>query len=409
MAHARILLLESVHAGAREELSANGAEVTEVGRGLGEDELIRTLTELPGEGPLFVGIRSKTHVTARVMTEVPDLAGVGAFCIGTDQIDLAEARARGVAVFNAPFSSTRSVAELVIGEIIMLARQTFGRSMAAHRGEWAKSATGAHEVRNKTLGIIGYGHIGSQASILAEAMGMRVLYHDISGKLPLGNATAAGDLAQLLAASDFVSLHVPDTDLTRGMMGEEALRAMKPGSCLINLSRGQVVDIPALVSALDDKHLAGAALDVFPTEPASKDEPFDSPLRGRDNVILTPHVGGSTQEAQANIGREVAGAVVGFLNSGRTSGSVSLPVLDAPLRPGCSRIVNVHRNEPGALSAVNRVVAESETNIVGQQLATLEDVGLLFVDVPLAADDPRARSLSQAIDALDPSVRTRLI
>ncbi len=409
MTRARILLLESVHASARENLSDNGLAVTEVKRGLVETELIETLRDLPGDGPTFVGIRSKTHITRRVLTEVPDLAGIGAFCIGTDQIDLAEARAHGVTVFNAPFSSTRSVAELVVGEIVMLARQTFARSMAAHAGRWAKSASGAHEVRNKTLGIVGYGHIGSQVSILAEALGLRVVYHDIVGKLPLGNARAADSLLALLAKSDFVSLHVPDTPRTRQMIDATELNAMRPGSYLINASRGQVVVIDALVAALDAGHLAGAAVDVFPQEPASRDEPFESPLRGRENVILTPHVGGSTQEAQANIGREVAHALVAFLRTGRTTGSVSLPHLEAPLEPGRARIVNVHHNEPGVLSAINQVVAQSQTNIVGQQLATLEEVGLLFVDLPFDAADARARELAESIRGLEPSLRTWLV
>ena len=254
------------------------------------------------DGPVMVGIRSKTHITKRVIDEVPRLMAVGAFCIGTDQIDLAYARSRGVAVFNAPFSSTRSVAELVIAEIVVLSRQIFARSTAAHAGQWRKSATGAHEVRGKTLGIVGYGHIGSQLSILAESLGMKVLLHDIDKRLPLGNARTAASLDELLRESDFVSLHVPDTEITRGMIGAAELADMKHGAYLINASRGSVVDISALRDAIEGGHLAGAAVDVYPAEPASVNEPFDSELRGLDNVILTPHIGGSTQRRRRTSG-----------------------------------------------------------------------------------------------------------
>ncbi len=381
---------------------------------LDEDELIAALTDFPGDGPVLVGLRSKTHVTPRVFDAVPRLSAVGAFCIGTDQIALDVARRSGVAVFNAPFSSTRSVAELVIAEVIMLSRQLFGRSKAAHEGRWDKSATGSREVRNKTLGIVGYGHIGSQASILAEALGMQVLFYDIDKRLPLGNASAVGSLAELLASSDFVSLHVPDTELTRGMIGRDALASMRKGAYLLNLSRGKVVDIPALREALVSGHLAGAAIDVYPREPASTQEVFESELRGLDNVILTPHIGGSTSEAQANIGLEVADALTRYLDAGTTLGCVTLPQLDLPkpmaarLGEAC-RIVNVHDNVPGVLSAINRVVAESGVNIVGQALATTEDVGLLFIDVPLAVGDPRTGKLREAISVLETSVRTRLL
>ncbi|MCA9709771.1 MAG: phosphoglycerate dehydrogenase [Myxococcales bacterium] len=402
-------MLENVHPSASEVLTGHDVEVRRLGQALAEDELIAALLDLPGDGPVVVGLRSKTHVTPRVLERVPRLMAIGAFCIGTDQIALAEARRSGVAVFNAPFSSTRSVAELVIAEVVMLSRQIFSRSKAAHEGRWAKSATGAHEVRGKTLGIVGYGHIGSQVSILAEALGMQVLFYDIDKKLPLGNASAVGSLDDLLGRSDFVSLHVPDTELTRGMIGPVQLDTMRRGSYLLNLSRGKVVDIPALRDALVAGHLAGAAVDVYPREPASTKDLFESELRGLDDVILTPHIGGSTLEAQANIGHEVATAVGRYLDRGTTLGCVTLPQLDLPAsRPGqASRIVNVHENVPGVLSAINRVVAESSVNIVGQALATVEDVGLLFIDVPLAWDDPRAEGLCQAISGLDTSVRTR--
>lgn len=410
MSRAHALLLESVHATASEELRAHAIDVRTHAQALGEAELIAALRELPTDAPLMVGIRSKTHITAKVFDEVPQLMAIGAFCIGTDQIDLQAARERGVAVFNAPFSSTRSVAELVLAEVVMLSRQIYGRCRAAHEGRWAKTATGAHEVRGKTLGIVGYGHIGSQVGILAEAFGMQVVFFDIDKKLPLGNVRAVGSLSELLSISDFVTLHVPDTELTRGMIGTGELRAMKPGAYLLNLSRGKVVDIPALRTVLDDHHLAGAAVDVYPAEPASVSERFESELCGLDSVVLTPHIGGSTQEAQANIGREVAIALGRWLGTGSTLGCVTLPPLDIPppQRRG-SRIVNVHRNVTGVLSHINRVVAESQVNIVGQALATNDEVGLLFVDVPLAVDDPKADALRAGISALDTSIRTRLL
>ena len=414
MPRAHALLLESVHATATEVLAVHDVETRRLPTALDEDALVAALDEFPGDGPVFVGIRSKTHITPRVFDAVPRLVAIGAFCIGTDQIALDVARRSGVAVFNAPFSSTRSVAELVIAEVVMLSRQIFARSKAAHEGRWDKSATGAHEIRGKTLGIVGYGHIGSQASILAEALGMQVSFFDIDKKLPLGNATAADSLDALLASSDFVSLHVPDTELTRGMIGPQELAAMRKGAYLLNLSRGKVVDIPALRDALRSGHLAGAAIDVYPREPASTKETFESELRGLDNVILTPHIGGSTQEAQANIGREVAQALGRYLDLGSTLGCVTLPPLDlmpptAARKGPASRIVNVHENVPGVLSAINQVVAQSGINIVGQALSTMEDVGLLFIDVPLAHDDPRATKLREGISGLETSVRTRLL
>lgn len=414
MPRAHALLLEKVHTSADDELARHGVSSSRIDKGLGEDELIAALHAVPGDAPIVIGIRSKTRVTRRVLESVPRLEAIGAFCIGTDQIDLEAARAGGVAVFNAPFSSTRSVAELVMAELVMLSRQVFARSRAAHDGKWAKNAQGSHEIRGKTLGIVGYGHIGSQLSVLAEAFGMNVLYFDIVTKLPLGNARACTSLDELLARSDFVSLHVPDTEHTREMIGSRQLAAMKPDSHLVNASRGKVVVLGALRDAIIAGHIAGAALDVYPEEPASESDPFICALQGIDNVILTPHIGGSTLEAQANIGLEVAGAVGRFLEGGRTLGCVNLPQLDMPAPPSlrgqrASRLLNVHRNVPGVLSRINAVVAQSNLNIAGQALATLEDIGLLFVDVPLGVDEPAAAELCRAIAALDTSVRTRLV
>ena len=404
-----ILLLESIHATAHEEFARHGVAVHTAPGAMTEANLVAALHALPQDGPLLLGIRSKTQVTEAVLTAVPRLMAVGAFCIGTDQIALGAARERGVAVFNAPFSNTRSVAELVLGEIIMLSRQVFARSQACHRGLWHKSADGSHEVRGKTLGIVGYGHIGSQLSVLAEALGMQVRYHDLLSKLPLGNAQPCNSLHELLGLADFVSLHVPDTELTRGMIGAAELAVMRPGAYLINASRGMVVDLAALRDALERGRLGGAAVDVFPSEPARVGDVFDSPLRGLDSVILTPHIGGSTQEAQANIGREVATSLAAYLLSGSTTGCVTLPCVDAAPVRGGSRILNIHRNVPGVLSAVNQLLADSEVNITGQSLATVEAIGLLHVDVPLGVDDPKAHQLAAAIAALPTSLRTRLI
>lgn len=414
MPRAHALLLEKVHRSADEELARHDVAVRRIDKGLSEAELIAALAELPGSEPVVVGIRSKTRVTRAVIEATPRLLAIGAFCIGTDQIDLAFARGSGVGVFNAPFSSTRSVAELVMAELVMLARQLQARSRAAHEGRWAKTAVGSREVRGKTLGIVGYGHIGSQLSVLAEAFGMQVIFHDIVAKLPLGNARQAAGLDDVLANADFVSLHVPDTEFTRQMIGASELGKMKPDAFLINASRGKVVELAALRASLDAGKLAGAALDVYPHEPAGENDPFVCELQGLDNVVLTPHIGGSTEEAQAAIGLEVAGGLWRFLESGRTTGCVNLPQLDMPPPPGlrgkpACRLLNVHRNVPGVLSQINRVIAESNVNIAGQALGTLDDVGLLFVDLPLAPSEAAATELCKAIAALDTSVRTRLV
>jgi len=410
---ASVLLLEKIHPTADQGFEPADVSIHRVNAGLSEDEIIEEMERLP-DGPIIVGIRSKTRITGRVIESVPRLIAIGAFCIGTDQIDLKTARARGVAVFNAPFSNTRSVAELVMAEVVILSRQIFPRSVAAHRGEWRKTVDGAHEVRGKTLGIVGYGHIGTQLSILAEAFGMKVLFFDIQKKLPLGNATPAATLDDLLGQSHFVTLHVPDTELTRGMIGKAEVSAMRPGAYLINASRGKVVDIGALRDALTSGHVSGAAIDVFPREPKGNDDGFETELQGLENVILTPHIGGSTLEAQAAIGHEVSAALVGYLNLGSTTSSVNMPKLEAPPPvsvaniPAC-RIINIHQNQPGVLSKINQVIAGSNVNIVGQSLRTLEDVGLLFIDIPLSVNDDKAGQLKTAIGSLGTSLRTRIV
>jgi D-3-phosphoglycerate dehydrogenase len=407
---AHVLLLESIHTSAQNAFNHHEIAVHRHDGGLGENELIARLSELAAKKlPLMLGIRSKSQVTAAVFEKVPELIAVGAFCIGTDQIDLEAAKRAACAVFNAPFSNTRSVAELVLAEIIMLSRQVFQRSMAAHQGRWMKTATGSHEVRGKTLGIIGYGHIGSQLSVLAESLGMRVIYYDVVPKLPLGNAQAMSSLEDLLGAADFVSLHVPDTELTRGMFDHAAIEAMKRGSYLINASRGNVVDIEALREGLLSGQVGGAAIDVFPREPESTNQEFASPLRGLENVILTPHIGGSTQEAQANIGIEVSQKLSNFVVAGNTLGNLAVPELDliAPRRG--VRIYNLHQNAPGAASAFNRCVAESGFNIEAQQLSTREDLGVLSVDLAVERKNPALSELIDRLNKLSQTIRTRLI
>jgi D-3-phosphoglycerate dehydrogenase / 2-oxoglutarate reductase len=407
---AHVLLSEAIHPTADEAFVRANMEVHRTSAGLAGDELIAALLAIPGDEPVMLGIRSKTKVRAPVFESVPRLIGVGAFCIGTDQIELEAAREHGVAVFNAPFSNTRSVAELVIAEIVMLSRQVFARSWAAHEGAWRKDAEGAHEVRGKTLGIIGYGHIGSQLSVLAEAMGLRVIYHDVVNKLPLGNAAAAEDLDKLLAESDFVTLHVPDTEQTRNMIRAEQLQKLKRGAYLINASRGSVVDLEALRDAIVSGQVGGAAIDVYPKEPKAAGDRFESPLQGLREVILTPHIGGSTQEAQANIGREVSEVLSAYVSFGRTTSCITLPQIDAAdLRPGSCRLVNIHKDVPGVLSRVNHVVAEVGVNISGQHLVTGGGNGLLLMDIDLPRHDARANALRDGIAKLDQSLRTRLI
>ena len=311
--------------------------------------------------------------------------------------------------FNAPFSSTRSVAEVVLGLVVMLARRIFPRDRAAQAGRWDKSASGNFEVRGKTLGIVGYGHIGSQVSVLAEALGLKVAYVDVVSKLPMGNATAVADLETLLKTSDFVSLHVPRSETTRNMIGPAQLDAMKKGAYLINYARGDVVDLDALADAVERGHLAGAAIDVFPSEPATAGDAFENRLRGLDNVILTPHIGGSTAEAQANIGREVSQSLLGYLDVGGTIGSVTLPEVEVPPRGAGARLFNVHRNIPGVLSEINRVIASSGVNIVGQRLATSEEVGVLVIDLAPGQPEATVMALNDAIAALETTVRHRLL
>lgn len=385
----KLLLLEGVHPSAVATLEAAGyTNVEYLKSALPEDELVEKIKDFH-----FVGIRSRSQLNRRVFEAGKKLIGVGCFCIGTNQVDLHAATEHGVVVFNAPYSNTRSVAELVIAETIMLMRGIPEKSAAAHRGNWLKSATDSYEVRGKTLGIIGYGNIGSQISVMAEAIGMRVKFYDVVTKLPLGNAEQVPSLKALLGCSDVVSLHVPDTDATRYMMGEEELGAIKKGGILINAARGQVVDIDALSALLESKHLGGAAIDVFPTEPKSNQEEFVSPLRQFDNVILTPHIGGSTQEAQENIGLEVAEKMVRYSDSGTTISAVNFPQVSLPPHSGTHRLLHVHHNVPGVMTAINQVFSDNNINICGQHLQTTEKVGYVVLDVDAEYSDIALKAL----------------
>jgi len=395
------LLLEGIHDRAVESIRSSGYGNLQVESSALEPGALREALA----GVHFLGIRSRSQITEELLDAADKLTAIGCFCIGTDQVDVDAARRRGIPVFNAPYANTRSVAELVLAEIIMLMRGIPEKNMAAHRGQWLKTASGSHEVRGKTLGIVGFGHIGSQLGILAEGMGMNVIFHDIVDKLPLGNARAASGLTEVLEKSDIVSLHVPDTDQTRGMIGKRELAAMQAGSRLINASRGKVVDIPALAEALKSHHLAGAAIDVFPSEPSGPNEEFLSELRGTDNVLLTPHIGGSTREAQENIALDVAGKLVRYSDNGSTMGAVNFPEVVLPDHATARRILHIHRNEPGVLQAVNSVFSEAGVNIVAQYLQTLPDVGYVVMD----AETEDATRIIRGLEDIPATIRTRFL
>jgi D-3-phosphoglycerate dehydrogenase len=397
----RILLLEGIQQSAVDSFHQAGyTQVETVGSALPPDELAERIADCH-----FLGIRSRTRLPAGLLDKAEKLTAIGCFCIGTDQVDLEAARHRGIPVFNAPYANTRSVAELVLAEIVMLMRGIPAKNAAAHRGRWLKTAKGAYEVRGKTLGIIGYGHIGSQLGILAEGLGMRVIYHDIVRKLPLGNAEPADGLHEVLAEADVVSLHVPDTEDTRGMIDAAELARMKPGAHLINASRGKVVSVPALAAALESGHVAGAAIDVFPAEPASKDEEFVSELRDFDNVLLTPHIGGSTFEAQQNIALDVSTKLILYSDNGSTAGAVNFPEVTLPDHATARRIMHIHHNEPGVLRAINDVFSEAGINIAGQYLQTYPDVGYVVMDVETDDAGPVLRGLRD----IPATIRTRYL
>ena len=399
----RVLLLENVNDSAVRLFEANGySEVERLKKALGPDELKRRLA-----GVHMLGIRSRTQLTADVLEAADRLIAVGCFSVGTNQVELDAARRVGIPVFNAPFSNTRSVAELTIAEIVMLFRKIFPRSVSAHDGGWDKSADGSREVRGKTLGIVGYGNIGSQLSNLAEAMGMRVIFFDQTDKLRHGNTEPVETLDELLASSDVVSLHVPETPATANMIGERELRQMKAGACLINNSRGTVVDLDALAGALASGHLAGAAVDVFPVEPASNTDRFVSPLQGLSNVILTPHVGGSTEEAQDRIGGEVARKLIDYSDVGSTFGAVNFPQVQLPARPTGTRFIHVHRNVPGVLRQVNDAVARHGINILAQYLQTDPEVGYVVLETDVVGGEGEA--LLADLRDVEGTIRVRVL
>jgi len=402
----KILLLEGLHPSSLEELKLKGySNIESLKTSLSESELIEKIADVH-----FIGIRSRTQLTDEVLSHAKKLVAIGCFCIGTNQVDLKAAQTRGIPVFNAPFSNTRSVAELVLGEALLLLRGIPEKSAKAHRGEWFKSAAGSVEARGKVLGIIGYGHIGMQLGILAETLGMRVRFYDVETKLPLGNASQAPTLDALLGEADVVSLHVPETVQTQNMIAQAQFSAMKEGAIFINASRGTVVDIDALAQALDSKKIAGAAIDVFPVEPKSNNEEFISPLRGFDNVILTPHIGGSTKEAQANIGLEVATKLAKYSDNGSSLSAVnfpevSLPEHSIPGQPSTSRLLHIHHNQPGVLTKINQAFAEHNVNIAAQYLQTDDKIGYVVIDIDSEDSALALKELKQ----IDGTIRARIL
>ena len=397
----KILLLEGLHQSTLDTLKANGYENIEyLKTSLPEDQLIEKIKDVH-----FIGIRSRTHLSENVIEAANKLVAVGCFCIGTNQIDLEATQKRGIPVFNAPFSNTRSVAELALGQIILLLRGIPAKNAKAHKGIWDKSANGSYEARGKTLGIIGYGHIGTQLSILAEHLGMRVQFFDLEDKLVLGNSTQIKTLKQLLKTSDVISLHVPETEQTQNMIGAKEFAMMKDGAIIMNAARGTVIDIDALVDALKSGKLSGAAIDVFPVEPKSNDDLFESPLTQFDNVILTPHVGGSTQEAQQNIGIEVAGKLAKYSDNGSTLSAVNFPEVSLPEHINRSRLLHIHHNIPGVLTKINQAFAEKGINIAAQYLQTKGDIGYVVIDVET---DDAAEAFEQ-LTLIEGTLKTRIL
>ena len=399
----KFLLLEGVHQNALDTLHEGGfVEIDDVRTALPENEIIERIQQIN-----YLGIRSRSQITERIIESAPQLRAIGCFCIGTNQVDVNAARDRGIPVFNAPFANTRSVAELVLAEAVMLMRDIPRKNARAHAGEWLKSASGSFEIRGKHLGIVGYGHIGSQVGLLAESLGMRVFYYDVESKLAYGNATPVRSMSALLETSDVVTLHVPETASTINMIGAEQLAKMRRGAALINASRGSVVDIEALCEALDTGHLCGAALDVFPSEPKSNADLFESPLRRFDNVILTPHVGGSTEEAQQSIGTEVAEKLVRFQKNGSTVSAVNFPEVSLPPHERTYRLLHIHRNQPGVMAQLNQVFSESGINIEAQYLQSSERIGFCIVDFDIG-ERFDAQKLEQ-IKRVDGTLRARIL
>lgn len=396
-----VLLLENIHQDAYEMFQNDGFNVRLEKAAFSEEELIETIPDIH-----ILGIRSKTQVTKPVLEKANRLLSIGCFCIGTNQVELEEAEKKAIPVFNAPYSNTRSVAELVIGEIICLARKVGDQIRNNHEGRWTKVSSGCHEIRGKTLGIVGYGHIGSQVSVLAESMGMKVIYYDVLSKLPLGNAIAMPSYQELLKRVDFISFHVPETEETHNLFNKNHIQLMKKGSYVINASRGKVVQIEDLAESIRNGHIAGAAVDVFPEEPKSNEEPFSTPLQNLPNVILTSHIGGSTEEAQRNIGTEVAEKLVKFINNGSTSFSVNFPNIEmGAIKQGYYRILNIHRNQPGFLRDINSIISDMGGNILTQHLSTSQEIGYLAMEIDKNLGD----ELKDKIKQHKHSIRTRIL
>jgi D-3-phosphoglycerate dehydrogenase len=397
----KVLFLENISEKAVQYFKEQGyTDVKKMAGALSEEELIKVIKDVH-----ILGIRSKTFISKKVLDSAKKLQAIGCFCIGTNQVDIKACKQKGVAVFNAPYSNTRSVAELVIGSSIMLIRKIIDKNKAAHEGIWNKEAKGSYELRGKTLGLIGYGNIGTQTGIMAEAMGMKVKFYDVEAKLPLGNAVSVKSIKDLVSSSDIVSVHVPETLQTKNLISNEVIKQCKSGSILINYARGEVVDLNALAAALKSKHIAGAAIDVYPLEPEKNGDKFETPLQGLSNVILTPHIGGSTEEAQENIGEDVSVKLYQYLERGVSNGSHTIPDISLPPVDGAHRILHIHRNVPGVLSAINTVMSKNKINIVGQYLKTNEEIGYVVLDV----DSKLSKKAIELLREVKETVRVRML
>ena len=397
----KVLFLENISEKAVQYFKVQGyTDVKKVAGALSEEELIKVIKDVH-----ILGIRSKTFISKKVLDHAKKLQAIGCFCIGTNQVDLKACKQKGVAVFNAPYSNTRSVAELVIGASILLIRKILDKNKAAHEGIWNKDAKGSFELRGKTMGLIGYGNIGTQTSIMAEAMGMKVKFYDIETKLPLGNAQPVKTLKELVSSADIISLHVPETNQTKNLISKEVIKQFKQGAILINYARGEVVDLVALTQALKDKQIAGAAIDVFPIEPEKNGDKFETPLQGLSNVLLTPHVGGSTEEAQENIGEDVSIKLYQYLERGVSNGSHTIPSISLPPVDNAHRILHIHNNVPGVLSAINTVMSKNKINIVGQYLKTNEEIGYVVLDV----DSKLSKKAIELLRDVKQTIRVRML
>jgi D-3-phosphoglycerate dehydrogenase len=397
----KVLFLENISDAAVQYFKIQGyTDVKKISGALSEEELIKVIKDVH-----ILGIRSKTFISKKVVDSAKKLQAIGCFCIGTNQVDMKACKQKGIAVFNAPYSNTRSVAELVIGSSIMLIRKIIDKNNAAHKGIWNKEAKGSFELRGKTLGLIGYGNIGTQTSIMAEAMGMKVKFYDIETKLPLGNAQAVKSIKELVSSADIISLHVPETSATKNLINKDVLKQFKQGSILINYARGEVVDLDALAAALKSKHISGAAIDVYPWEPEKNGDTFETPLQGLSNVILTPHIGGSTEEAQENIGEDVSIKLYQYLERGVSNGSLSIPTISLPPVDGAHRILHIHNNVPGVLSAINTVMSKNKINIVGQYLKTNDEIGYVVLDV----DSKLSKTALALLKEVKETIRVRLL